>query len=79
MRYGSLRPRQAPVVVLDLEDVELLEETRRRAVGRRLREHDLYPPAISDRELRRLVDECTEELCLLAYRRFDRTAQRSLR
>ncbi len=89
MRYGSTRPRHAsPVVVLDLDDVELLEETCRRAVRRSPRpmartrpqpKGDRYPPAISDRELRRLVDECTEELCLLGYRNYQRMAQRALR
>ena len=45
-------------MALELDDLELVEDTYRRGrVGRR------YPPAISDRELSRLVDECTEELC----------------
>jgi|GEM_PF-2518562 len=52
--------------MLDVDDLELVEETQRRARSYRRR----YPPAISDRELSRLVDECTAELCLLAYERF---------
>ena len=67
MRYRTPRPRPvSPVVMLDVDDLELVEETQRRARSYRRR----YPPAISDRELSRLVDECTAELCLLAYERF---------
>lgn len=88
MPYGSPRPRHAsPVVVLDLDDVELVEETYRRAMTRapqpvvrasQPRAHR-YPPAMSDRELRRLVDECTEELCQLEYRTHYRSSRRALR
>lgn len=48
-----------PVVMLELDDVELVEDTACR---------HRYPPAITDRELSRLVDECTEELCSLDLR-----------
>ncbi len=64
------RPRYAsPIVVLELDDLEVIEEPAGRAAqsvgmpGTRR-----YPPAMSDRELRRLVDECTEELCRFGYR-----------
>lgn len=55
--------------MLELDDLELIEETARRAPQRRAKPRARrYPPAMSDRELRRLVDECTEELCSLGYR-----------
>ncbi len=41
---------------LEDDDFELVEEQRDWHCGG-------YPPAISDRELSRLVDECTAELC----------------
>lgn len=56
--------RSNPVLVLEIEDVELVEEP----VARGWRGHR-YPPAISDWQLSQLVDECTSELCELgAYR-----------
>ena len=62
MQYPTHRPRHAnPVVVLELDDVELVEEPR----DRRWRAHR-FPPAISDWELSQLVDECTSELCQLS-------------
>lgn len=69
-RMQTRRPRHAsPVVMLELDDLELIEETARRAPQRRAKPRARrYPPAMSDRELRRLVDECTEELCSLGYR-----------
>ena len=65
------RPRHAsPVVMLELDDLELVEETYRRAPkGRRTKAvQRRYPPAITDRELSRLVDECTAELCMTDHR-----------
>lgn len=51
-----------PVVVLELndEDFELVDELPSWRARR-------YPPAISDGELSRLVEECTAEICLHAY------------
>lgn len=48
------------VVVLQLGDLELVEESADGGEGG----HG-FPPAISDRELSQLVDECTSELCQL--------------
>lgn len=66
------RPRHAsPIVVLELDDLEVIEETARRAPQRCAMQRTYrYPPAMSDRELRRLVDECTEELCSFGYRSY---------
>ena len=71
-RMQTRRPRHAsPIVVLELDDLERIEETARRAPVRRARSMpSRYPPAMTDRELRRLVDECTEELCSLGYRSY---------
>ncbi len=58
-----------PIVVLDAAEVELIEESIHR-VGC----VDRFPPAISDWELSRLVDECTWELCQLGKYRYGRYA-----
>ena len=59
MQYGEPRAQGAdPVLVLELDDVELVEETFHRR-----HRHERYPPAMSDHELRQLVDVCTFELC----------------
>lgn len=65
MQYPPPRPRHVnPVLVLELDDVELVEESRERG----WRGHR-FPPAMSDLELSQLVDQCTSELCDLgAYR-----------
>ncbi len=65
MQYRApLQGHANPVVVLDVGDVELIEES----VDQGGDEHG-FPPAISDWELIQLVDECTSELCQLeAYR-----------
>lgn len=65
MQYQAPRARRSnPVLVLEIDDVELLDEPTRS--GRR---GHRFPPAISDWELSQLVDECTSELCQLgAYR-----------
>ena len=70
LTYRSPRPRHPnPVVVLEIDDVELVEDTYRRSSPRRASPvGHRYPPAITDRELSRLVDECTEELCSLDLR-----------
>ncbi len=65
MQYQAPRARRAnPVLVLEIDDVELLEEPREVTRARPWRGHR-FPPAISDRELSQLVDECTSELCQL--------------
>lgn len=61
MRYQAPRARRAtPVLVLEMEDVEWVEEL----ADKRSRGHR-FPPAMSDWELSQLVDACTSELCQL--------------
>lgn len=70
LTYGSPRPRPvSPVEVLEIDDFELVEEPYRHPASWRASPAGYrYPPAITDRELSRLVDECTEELCSLDRR-----------
>ena len=58
-QYQPPRARRSnPVMVLELDDLELLDEPVREG----WRGHR-FPPAISDSELSQLVDACTSELC----------------
>ena len=69
MQYSTHRPRHAnPIVVLEIDDVELVEVVEE-STPRGWRGHR-FPPAISDWELSRLVDECTSELCQLGAHRY---------